>query len=404
MSESIRQSNLFAAEDYKKVFKAYSFIDYTAYDFDTLKQALINYIQTYYPEDFNDYIESSEFIAIIELLAYFGTSLAFRTDLNSRENFIDTAERRESIIRLAQMVNYVPRRNIPASGLFKIAAVQTNNPDWFDQFVQICNASFSTLNPFGRPTKSGTIGSIPTDLYQLDSVPMQNVTYPTTIAVNGQQYPIDVCNPDFVTNQTIFERDPDPANAFNFIYRNDSLGVSSANTGFFLYFKQGNLINIDTNFEFPVPNRVFPIDIQNINQDDVYVQETDQDGLVISKWLKVPALAGENIIYNSIQNSERNIFDVISGANDSISIRFADGNFGNVPTGLFRTWVRVSANQDLVIRPDNAQGLQITIPYIGFDQQQYTLRVVFNLEQTIGNAAASETNEQIKLRVTTGIR
>jgi hypothetical protein len=420
MSESIRQSNLFAAEDYKKIFKAYQFIDYTAYDFDTLKQAMINYVQTYYPEDFNDYIESSEFIAIIELLAYFGTSLAFRTDLNSRENFIDTAERRESIIRLAQMVNYVPRRNITSSGLFKITAVQTNqpltdanginindlsiywndpnNPDWFDQFVQICNASFSTLNPFGRPTKGGTIGSIPTDLYQLNSLLRQNVTYPTTISINGQQYPIDVCNPDFVTNQTIFERDPDPLSAFNFIYRNDSLGVSSANTGFFLYFKQGNLINIDTNFEFPVPNRLYPIEIQNINQDDVYVQETDQQGNVINKWIKVPALAGENIIYNSIQFSERNIFDVISGANDTVTIRFADGNFGNVPTGLFRTWVRVSANQDLVIRPNDAQGLQISIPYIGYDQKQYTLQVTFNLEQTIGNAAASETNEQIKLR------
>lgn len=420
MSESIRQSNLFAAEDYKKVFKAFQFIDYTAYDFDTLKQALINYIQTYYPEDFNDYIESSEFIAIIELLAYFGTSLAFRTDLNSRENFIDTAERRESIIRLAQMVNYVPRRNIPASGLFKIAAVQTNqpltdangvnindtaifwndpnNPDWFDQFVQVCNAAFSTLNPFGRPTKSGTIGSIPTDLYQLNSIPRLNVTYPTSVIISGQEYPIDVCNPDFVTNETIFERDPDPANAFNFIYRNDSLGVASANTGFFLYFKQGNLINVDTNFEFPVPNRVFPIDIQNINQDDVYVQETTDDGTVVNKWLKVPALSGENIIYNSIQFAERNIFDVISGPNNTVSVRFADGNFGNVPTGLFRFWIRVSANQALVIRPDDAQGLQVNIPYIGVDQQEYVLRLVFNLEQTIGNAAAAETDEQIRLR------
>ena len=420
MSESIRQSNLFTAEDYKKIFKSYQFIDYTAYDFDTLKQAMINYIQTYYPEDFNDYIESSEFIAIIELIAYLGTSLAFRTDLNSRENFIDTAERRESIIRLAQMVNYVPRRNIPASGLFKIASVQTNqpltdanginindvaifwndpnNPDWFDQFVQICNAAFSTLNPFGRPSKSGIIGSIPTDLYQLNSILKLAVTYPITVNVNGQQYPVDICNPDFVTNETIFERDPDPLNAFNFIYRNDSLGVGSANTGFFLYFRQGNLINIDSNFEFPVPNRIFPIDVQNINQDDVYVQETNKNGEVISKWLKVPALAGENIIYNSIQYSERNIFDVITGANDTISIRFADGNFGNVPTGLFRTWVRTSANQALVLRPDSVQGLQIAIPYIGFDQQQYTLQISFNLEQTIGNAAPSETDEQIRLR------
>jgi hypothetical protein len=420
MSESIRQSNLFAGEDYKKVFQAYQFIDYTAYDFDTLKQALLNYIQTYYPEDFNDYIESSEFIAIVELLAYFGTSLAFRTDLNSRENFIDTAERRESIIRLAQMVNYVPRRNIAANGLFKLAAVQTdqpltdanginindvtiywndpNNNNWFDQFVQVCNAAFSTLNPFGRPTKSGIIGGIPTDLYQLNNVLRLNVTYPTNISINGQDYPIDVCNPDFITNETIFEKDPDPANAFNFIYRNDSLGVSSINTGFFLYFKQGTLLNIDTNFDFPVPNRLFPVDIQNINQEDVYVQETDQTGAVINKWVKVPALAGENIIYNSIQNAQRNIFDVITGANDTITIRFADGNFGNVPTGLFRTWIRTSANQAIVIRPDDAQGLQINIPYIGVDNQQYTLRLIFNLEQTIGNAAATETNEQIKLR------
>jgi hypothetical protein len=420
MSASIRNSNLFAAEDYKKVFKAYQFIDYTAYDFDTLKQALVNYIQIYYPEDFNDYIESSEFIAIIELIAYFGTSLAFRTDLNSRENFIDTAERRESIIRLAQMVNYVPRRNVAASGLFKIAAVQTdqpltdanginindltiywndpNNPDWFDQFVQICNASFSSLNPFGRPTKSGTIGSIPTDLYQLNNILRLNVAYPITVTINGQTYPMDICNPDFVTNQTIYERDPDPANPFNFIYRNDSLGVSSANTGFFLYFKQGNLTNVDTNFEFPVPNRVFPIDIQNINQDDVYVQSTDESGNVINKWIKVPALAGENIIYNSIQFAQRNIFSAISGANDTVAVRFADGNFGNVPTGLFRFWVRPSANEQLVIRPNDAQGLQINIPYIGVNNQSYTLRIIFNLEQTIGNAAASETDEQIKLR------
>ena len=420
MSESIRQSNLFASEDYKKVFQAYQFIDYTAYDFDTLKQAMINYIQIYYPEDFNDYVESSEFIAIIELIAYFGTSLAFRTDLNSRENFIDTAERRESIIRLAQMVNYVPSRNIAAAGLFKVASVQTNqpltdanginigsrsvywndpnNPDWFDQFVQICNAAFSSLNPFGRPTKSGVIGNIPTDLYQLNNVTRQNVTYPAIITINSQQYPIDICNPDFISNQTIFERDPDPDNAFNFLYRNDSLGVASANTGFFLYFKQGNLINTDTNFDFPVPNRLFPIDIQNINQDDVYVQQTDQTGTVINKWLKVPALAGENIIYNSIQFAQRNIFDVLSGANDTVTIRFADGNFGNVPTGLFRFWTRISANQALVIRPNDAQGLQINIPYIGVDQQSYTLQVIFNLEQTIGNAAPSETNDQIRLR------
>lgn len=420
MSESIRQNNLLSAEDYKKIFKAYNFIDYTSYDFDSLKQALITYIQTYYPENFVDYTESSEFIAIIELIAYLGTSLAFRADVNSRENFIDTAERRESIIRLAQMVNYVPRRNVAASGLFKVSSVRTNqlltdanglaindtaiywndpnNADWFDQYIQILNAAFNRLNPFGRPSKSGTIGSIPTDLYQLNNILRLNVAYQVSVTINGQQYPIDVCNPDFIDGGAIFERDPDPSNSFNFIYRNDGLGSASANSGFFLYFKQGTLINLDANFEYPVPNRLYDIDIQNINQDDVYVQETDSQGNVVTKWKKVPAISGENIIYNSIQHSERNIFQVITGANDTVSIRFADGNFGNIPTGLIRTWVRPSANQSLIIRPDNAKGLQLDIPYIGVDNQQYILSIIFDLEQTIGNATPTETNEQIRQR------
>ena len=420
MSASLRQKNLFTAEDYKKIFKAYTFIDFTAYDFDTLKQALINYIRTYYAEDFNDYIESSEFIAIIELIAYLGTSLAFRADINSRENFIDTAERRESIIRLAQMVNYVPKRNIAASGMFKIIAVETdqqlvdangldlnnttifwndpNNGDWFDQFIQVCNAAFTNSSPFGRPTKSGTVGNVPTDLYQLNNILRLNVTYQTSISVNGQRYPVDICNPDFVNNGYIFERHPDPLNAFHFLYRNDSLGVASANTGFFLYFKQGSLSNYDIAFDFPEPNRVYNIAINNINQDDVYVQETDEMGEVKVKWKNVPALAGENIIYNSIQLSERNIFDVISGTNDTVSIRFADGNFGNVPVGLYRVWVRTSANEYLVIRPTDVPPLQINIPYIGSDGQEYTLRVLCKLEQTVSNSAPSETNEQIKLR------
>jgi len=398
-------------------FKHTSLSTTGAYDFPSLKQALVNYIQTYYPEVFNDWLESSEFVALIELIAYLGTSLAFRTDLNSRENFIDTAERRESIIRLARMVNYVPSRNLAANGLFKFSSVQTNqvttdtngnnitnttinwndpnNVNWFDQFIQVLNQAFNTTNPFGNPSQSGTIGNIPTDLYALNSVLLQNVTYPVTVAINGQTYPIDVVNPDFDTMQ-FFERDPDPNNQMNFIYRNDSLGVGSDNTGFFFYFRQGTLTNIDSNFQFPIPNRLFEIANQNINNTDVYVQQTDDNGNVIAQWMMVPQLAGQNIIYNSIQYSQRNIFDVISGLNDTITIRFPDGNFGNVPAGLFRTWVRVSANQNLVITPSNAQGLQLAIPYYGVDGMTYNLTITFNLEYTVNNASPSETNAQIK--------
>ena len=66
---------------------------------------MITYIRENYPEKFNDYIESSEFIAIIELLAYLSQNLAFRVDLNTRENFLATAESRESVLRLAKMLD-----------------------------------------------------------------------------------------------------------------------------------------------------------------------------------------------------------------------------------------------------------------------------------------------------------
>ena len=128
MSQIQRQDNLFSAEDWKTIYRTFSQADFTAYDYDSIRDSMLNYIQTNYPEDFNDYIQSSEFIAIIDLLAYLGQSLAFRTDLNARENFFDTAERRESILRLAKLVNYQPKRNVAGRGLLKITRVRTTEP------------------------------------------------------------------------------------------------------------------------------------------------------------------------------------------------------------------------------------------------------------------------------------
>ena len=103
MSQSVRQSNLFAAEDWRKIYRAFLNVNFVAYDFDTIRQSLVEYIRLNYPEDFNDFIDSSEFITIVDLLSWLGQSLAYRVDVNVRENFVDTAERRESIIRLANL-------------------------------------------------------------------------------------------------------------------------------------------------------------------------------------------------------------------------------------------------------------------------------------------------------------
>lgn len=418
MSNIVRQENLFAAEDFTKIYKSFQNVSFRSYDFDDLKTTLINYIRTHFPEDFNDYVESSEFIAIIELLSFLGTSLAFRIDLNSRENILDTAQRRESIVRLARMINYRPKRNIAASGLFKLSTIQIdqpitdsvgkslngvpitwadpNNPDWFDQFITILNAVFKPVNPFGHPSKSKIVGGVPTDLYELNNVLGINVAHPISISVNGEDIPIDIVNPDI--DVSIEERHPNQSDPFNLIYRNDSLGIASSGTGFFLKFKQGSLKKEDFRYDFPEPNKVQPIGASNINESDVHVQEINDDGSVNTVWVKVPAVAGNNIIFNSIAHNERNIFEVIPENDNRVSIKFADGNFGNVPTGVVRVWHRTSLNRTVAIRPEDVQNKSISLTYVGPSNEFFNFNMAFGLESIVANGSPAETNEEIKLR------
>jgi hypothetical protein len=192
MSQTLRQSNLFAGQDWTVVYQAFNQVNFAAYDFNTIRAALIDYIRVNYPEDFNDWIESSEFVAIIEMLSYLASSLAFRIDLNTRENFLDTATRRESLFRLARFLSYTPRRCLAATGLLKLTQVRTNqtiydsngvnlanlainwndanNPDWFEHFVLVLNAALQPSNPFGTPVKSGVVGNISAQRYDFNNL------------------------------------------------------------------------------------------------------------------------------------------------------------------------------------------------------------------------------------------
>jgi hypothetical protein len=123
MATTSRQTAIFGVEDWKRIYQTYQEADFQSYDFETLRKSFVDYLRLYYPETFNDYIESSEFIALLDVMAFMGQSLAFRTDLNTRENYLDTAERRDSVVRLANLVSYSPKRNTEASGYLKVFSV-----------------------------------------------------------------------------------------------------------------------------------------------------------------------------------------------------------------------------------------------------------------------------------------
>jgi hypothetical protein len=420
MAQVVRQSNLLAAEDWRVIYRAFTEVNFNSYDFDTIRSAMVTYMQQNFPEDFNDYIQSSEFIALIDLLAYLGQSLAFRMDLNSRENFIDTAERRESLLRLARLVSYKPNRNRAANGLVKVVSIATdediedsdgndlsnqtvfwndaNNPDWFEQFNLIMNSAFINTNPFGQPVKEGTVGGIPTQLYQFNNLGGTGPVQGFTTLASGVSANFEFVNTNFEDNGNFFERSPDPLASFHTVYRADGNGNASPDTGFFFQFKQGSLQNQDFQLDVPIENRTLDINVENINNNDVFVQEITDAGDILQTWREVPAVAGNNVIFNDLNRDVRDIYNVVTRQNDQITIRFADGRFGSIPTGIFRIWYRTSIGQRLRVRPRDFGDQTISIPYTNDAGQEFTLTLTVRLQNIVDNSSPAESDEQIRNR------
>ena len=263
MSTSERQNSLFVSEDWTKIYQTFKDADFQSYDFETLRTTMVQYLRNNYPEDFNDYIESSEFIALMDLIAYFGQSLAFRQDLNARENFLETAQRRDSVLRLAKLLSYHPKRNQPARGMLKITSIQTSesvfdstgrnladsfivwndstNPDYLEHYAVILNAAMTSSQSFGNPGLKGTLSGITTEIYEINLIPDTIPVVPFVADVAGQSMTFEVVNGTFQGKDYVYEAAPRPGDTFNTFYRQDGKGAGSSNPGFFFYFKQGTL-------------------------------------------------------------------------------------------------------------------------------------------------------------------
>lgn len=418
MAQQVRQSRLFAAEDYTAVYESYVNANFQAYDFDTIRTAMVEYVRNTYPENYNDWVESSEFVALLDVVAQFGHNLAYRVDLNSRNNFLSTAQRQDSVLKLAEFLGYQPRRNLPAFGALKIMSIKTNEPvigstgtslggqelryeatagtNNIDDFLNVINAVLAPSNQFGSPRKQATINNVITQFYNLNNVADQ-IMFAFSGTVLGSTAPFTAIGVDYDSaSRNIIESEPNPASAFSILFRNDGKGVGSNGTGFFVGFKQGSLQYKDFAIESSIGNLTLDINVNDINHTDVWVQSIDQDGVVIKSWTKVDAVYGNNAVYNTVANGVRDIFAVKTRANNQISIQFSDENFGNIPKDLIRVWYRVSENSTFVMRPDDIPGKKITVQYVGADGNTYSATLGVQLKTTVSTASISEGIDSIK--------
>ena len=418
MTTTSRQNNLILNEDWTRIYQTFKNADFKSYDFENLRRVIISYLRENYPEDFNDYIESSEYMALIDAISFLGQSLAFRLDLASRENFLELAERKESVLRLARMLSYNAKRNVSASGLLKFSTISTTeslidsngknlanqiiqwndptNTNWLEQFLTVLNSAMADNTEFGRSQGNATIQGIPTEQYRFRTISQDVPIYTFSKTVAGRGMVFEIVSTSFKSSESIYEEPPVPGNQLGFVYRNDGSGPGSPNTGFYLMFKQGSLELADFNITVPTTNEKVSVDSTNINNDDVWLFKVGASGTQQDQWTKVSTLIGNNIAYNSLSQNIRNIFAVQTEEDDRIDLVFADGVYGNLPQGSFRTYYRVSNGLSYTIAPNELRGINISVPYVNKSGTEQTITIGLALQATVASSAASEDIDTIR--------
>lgn len=413
-------------ENWLDTYKSYlGSINFTAGDFDSLKTVIRDYVVRQNPEGYNDWQESSEVGMFVNAIAYLGENINYRVDLNVNDLFPSSTTRKQSLLNFTRMLSYASKRNIGAVGFAKLTSVSTTqdvrdslgtllqnvsirwndktNDNWLEQFLTVINSALVYTNQFGKPTKKISLNNISNQLYQINSAINPMSVYPFTAIVNGSNMNFEIVNPDIdIDESAVVEMTPITERRMNILYRNDGAGNSSNNTGFFLYWKQGSMSSEIYNFDEKIENNSITIDKENINNNDIWFQELNKEnGYVKTNWTKLNN--NELLSYASTNNDIRTIYKVETNENDTITLKFPDGRFGDVPFGTYKLWYRTSdGNRGLYIKPSDISNISIRIPYFSNrnnnEENIYYLTLTFSVVDVshIRQAVPTETMESIR--------
>ena len=237
-------------------------IKYFNRDFQGLKNLLVDYTKTYFPDTYNDFSPSSPGTMFMEMAAYVGDVLSFYLDNQIQETFIQYARQSENIYTLAYMLGYRP----------KVTKASTTNIDLYQQLPSVLSGSvyvpdYSYCLQLAENTQIKT-----TNNNNIFFLVQDNVNF----AVSSSSDP---------TELTVYQ-------------------TSGGNPQYFLLKKTRQAISAQvksTSFTFGAP-----ASFQTVNLTDTNILQildiTDADGNV---WYEVPYL-GQEMVYESIKNTNTN--------------------------------------------------------------------------------------------------
>ena len=89
-------------------------INYLNKDFSQFRENLINFSKTYFPQTYTDFNESSPGMMFIEMASYIGDVLGYYIDDTLKESLLTTAEDRENLMDIANVMGYKTKPIAPA--------------------------------------------------------------------------------------------------------------------------------------------------------------------------------------------------------------------------------------------------------------------------------------------------
>jgi hypothetical protein len=412
------------AENWELAYTAFKQVNFAAFNYDSVKQALIDYIRQYHPESFNDFIEASELVATIEAFSYFAELMAYRYDMNAHENFLTVAQRKESVLRLAKYLSYSASRNIPARGLVKLVSISTsetvfdslgnnlanvtvkwNDPlisNWRERFLLVLNRAMAREYGNVTPTDRVQISDVLFEQYQFSSANTPTV-FPYSATFGGESYPMELVS-TILTADGPEERRPTKQHPFAIVFADDGNGDDSPLTGFFCMTKQGTLNRKEFAFDGVTPNYSAIIDTNGINDTDVWLNNIDADGVPTidpstgttnGLWDTINTSTAYNIVFNTADS--KRLYEIESLDGDKVRLVFGDGEFADIPTGKFELWFRTSERERDIVVPKTAIANQLfSFTYPDTTGQLQTLRFTVSATSSLQNAASSEKIERIR--------
>ncbi len=250
-------------------------VNYLNRDFESLKLDLINYVKNYHQDKVKYFNPNSPDILYLELLAYIGDSLNFQIDKSFNESFRDTAQQRESLIRIANDLGFYNFYSKPSTTQLILSINVPAKPNTNGSSMVIDNQYLFGIYP-GMVIESNN-GTLFECLEEVNfSSPINRKVTPN-FDTNGKLIDYTVEKSISVkAGQTRIQRyyiSSANSKPFLEIFINDNevtevLGAVSV---------KGNSFELPADELFSINNENFFVEVQNLSENKVFLELTPQD-------------------------------------------------------------------------------------------------------------------------------